>query len=272
MSIASIFRNIPSFKGKLRLAKRLIRRSPVDVEIPTKTGRFILPNVIDNQYFELYVNGSYEKKVFEYIVNNVPTNGVFLDIGANIGAISIPVALARPDIKIIAIEAMPHIFSYLKKNIALNKIDNIQALNICCADVEGRHVRFYHHEELLGNSSFHSLHTDKYIELITTTIDVQLQQMQVEKVDLIKIDTEGSEGLIFKGGLNCLRNHKPKILFEFVASYEEAIEGLSIGDSQEILKQLGYAIYYFEHYPHQHNLKSTLMQGGFELIAIPECQ
>jgi FkbM family methyltransferase len=269
MSLDTIFRKVPSFKGKLRLAKRLISRNIVDAEIATKAGKFILPNVIDNQYFELYVNGSYERKVVDYIVNNIPTNGVFLDIGANIGAISIPVAIARPDITIIAIEAMPHIFSYFKRNLELNNIDNVRALNVCCADVEGRHIRFYHHEELFGNSSFHSLHTNKHIELVTTTIDVQLQSIQVKQVDVIKIDTEGSEGLIFKGGLNSLRNYKPKILFEFVASYEEAIEGLAIGASQQILKQLGYDIYHFEYYPHQHSLESTLMQGGFELIAIP---
>jgi len=69
-----------------------------------------LPNLEDGQYFELYCRGSYEPALVKYIVHNTSANGCLLDVGGNIGSITIPVARARPDAKIITIEALPRNF------------------------------------------------------------------------------------------------------------------------------------------------------------------
>src|SRR5690348_11541631 len=122
MILDTLYRNIPSFKGKLRLANLLYKRDRKDVVVETKSGKFLLPNLTDNQYFEIYAKGSYEPELVKYIINTLPKNGCLLDTGANIGAVSIPVALARPDVTIVSIEALPPNFTYLEKNIQLNNL------------------------------------------------------------------------------------------------------------------------------------------------------
>lgn len=268
MQLGSLFRGVRSFKGKLRLANLLINRDGTDVRIDSRAGKFLLPNITDNQYFELYVNGIYEKKLVDYIIANLPHGGTLLDIGANIGSISIPVALARADARIIAIEALPVNYRYLTENLALNKVPNVQALNLCCSDSDGKTVRFYHHDKLKGNSSFHSLHTSHFVELTTCTVDLKLKEIGVEKVDLLKIDTEGSEALIFRGALETLKSSRPLVLFEFIAAYEAATEGLRPGESQEILRSLGYTLYYFDQYPQLKAVDGLLTKDGYELLAL----
>jgi hypothetical protein len=115
--IHTLFNFLPLFKGKLCLAKLFIINKKNEREVITPKGiRYCLPNLEEVVSLELYVNGVYEKDTIEFICNSIPKNGVFIDVGANIGAICLEVAIARPDITVYAFEASPKVFSYLKNN------------------------------------------------------------------------------------------------------------------------------------------------------------
>lgn len=267
MNIYTLLRALPPFRGKLRIARLLRKKDGTDLMFESSYGKFILPHLNDNQYLELYTNGKYETHLIDFIISNLPEKGTFLDIGGNIGAICIPVAKARPDINIISIEALPLNYAYLIKNIENNNIKNILPLNICCSDSEAKIIRFYFEDSMNGNSSFHSLHTTNFIELETHTIDKELEKLKIDKVDLLKIDTEGSEAMIFKGGTKLLGKMRPKIVFEFIDVYENAIPGLKAGDAQQILLDNNYTLYSFDN---TLPLKHKLVKGGGEFLALPE--
>jgi hypothetical protein len=88
-----------------------------NLQISTKSGLFELPNLVEIISFELFVNGYYERGLIELLRKSIPKNGVFIDIGGNIGSISISLALSRPDIKMISVEASPWIYKVLHKNV-----------------------------------------------------------------------------------------------------------------------------------------------------------
>src|SRR5450631_1930090 len=117
MNMSSIFRKLPLFKGKLRLARFLCRKSireAQDIWIRGKYGCvYLLPNLIENVSLEIYVNGIYEQSSLDFLVKKIPPGGVFLDLGANIGAISAPLSRRRKDIRIVCAEASPRLFGYL---------------------------------------------------------------------------------------------------------------------------------------------------------------
>lgn len=269
MKFDTLYRQLPLFKGKTRLAGYLFNRNITDVLVNTKSGNFRLPNLKDNQYFELYSRGIYEPELVKYIMKTLPENGCLLDVGANVGSITVPIALARPDVKIISVEALPYNFNYLRENIQLNKLNNVILLNVCFSNSDGKVIRFYHHKTMLGSSAFHSLHSNDFVELITKTLDQQLRELSIDSVDMLKIDTEGSEALIFKGAENLLRKSKPIILFEFNEPYENAIEGLRAGDAQQILIDAGYKIFDFDDYPDKKLFTNALRKGSGEFLAIP---
>ncbi len=268
MTFDQFYRKLPSFKGKLRLANMLFGRAATNKYVETKSGNFFLPNLKDNQYFEIYTKGNYEPDLVKFIVKALPPNGCLLDIGANIGSVAIPVALARPDVKIISVEALPRNFEFLLKNIQANKLTNIHALNVCCSNVDGKVMKFYHHEYKVGSSSFHSLHSKDYVELITKTLDRQLEELGIDKADVMKIDTEGSEALIFQGASNLFKKSKPVVLFEFNEFYEKAVEGLQSGDAQQLLLNEGYQIFNFDSYPNEKPFPEALVKGSGEFLAI----
>jgi hypothetical protein len=115
--IQIIFNSLPLFRGKLRIARLLIRNIKSEVTFIThKKTSYTVPNLIENVSFELFVNGIYEPDIIAYICSTIPKNGVFIDVGANIGAISIEVAKARQDVTVYAFEASVKVFSYLQIN------------------------------------------------------------------------------------------------------------------------------------------------------------
>jgi FkbM family methyltransferase len=246
--LISLLHNLPDFKGKRRIAKWLLGEYLKTTRDTIINGagklKFKLPNVIETIGFEILVNGVYEKETSDFIISHIPANGVFLDVGANIGAIAFPVCHKRKDIKTICIEASPRVFEYLKYNKDLNRIDNCTLLNNAVGESNGQMVSFYSPAEQFGKGSLSSVFTDnaEHVEMIT--IDSLLEKNNIKKVDFIKIDVEGYEYHAFKGAqLLFSDSTAPDMLFEFVDWAENLAKDVKPGDSQLLLKSFGYNIY-----------------------------
>lgn len=66
----------------------------------------------------------YEKETIDFLIKNIQTNKIFLDLGANMGSICLPICKVRKDIKAICVEAAPWIFELLETNVQRNSIAN----------------------------------------------------------------------------------------------------------------------------------------------------
>ena len=132
-ALFSFFRELPLFKGKTRLAKALAGsyiQEAKNVAIKGRYGiKYLVPNLVENIGFDLMLNGIYEPDTVSFIIERIPSNGVFFDIGANIGAITLPVVNKRKDINAICVEASPRVFAYLQENIAAINNKNITLVN-----------------------------------------------------------------------------------------------------------------------------------------------
>lgn len=132
--LVKILQALPEFKGKTRLSKFLFRNTintAKDVIIAGQKGlKYKVPNFIEPIGLNTLMNGVHEKETSEYIMKRVPRNGVFADIGANIGTITLFIASQRTDLKIFSVEASPRVFRYMKENIEMNGIKNCTLINL----------------------------------------------------------------------------------------------------------------------------------------------
>jgi hypothetical protein len=69
------------------------------------------------------------------------------------------------------------------------------------------------------------------------TIDNIFQQQQIDHIDFIKIDVEGSEAEVLEGARNCLEEYCPNIWIEMNPEYLDAAI-----HSYNMLKKLGYVL------------------------------
>jgi FkbM family methyltransferase len=267
-----IFRDLPLFKGKERLARILLKKDlkeKKDFLIKGKYGcEYFVPNLSENIGFEIYINGIYEESTSRFIAGKMPVNGVFLDLGANIGAITIPVISKRKDIKAVCVEAAPWLCKYLERNLASNGGNNIRCINRALFYTDHETLNFYSPVGKFGKGSLSPVFTKEVIPVHTIKLDTLLREGGYGKVDLIKIDVEGYESHVFRGATELLsRADAPDIIFEFVDWAEDIAIGADIGDSQKFLRGLGYRIFYFKDKGNMEEVGGILTRGFFMLFA-----
>ena len=249
-SFTAFLRKLPYFNGKARLARMFLKNNGVTFDSCTVEGRhgvqYFVPNTFDTIGFFILIDGIYERKVSRFIVKNMVPGGIFLDLGVNIGAISLPVARKRKDVQILGVEAADEVYAILEKNISLNQLENVAAVNRLLSDSDGDLVPFYSTLERFGKGSISPVFSNDPKLVSSVTIDRLVSDHSLAHVDLIKADVEGYEYVVFKGGQSLLSApNAPDIIFEFAAWAEGLVKGLSLGDSQRILLEYGYSLFDF---------------------------
>ncbi|MHA4808316.1 FkbM family methyltransferase [Flavitalea flava] len=267
----SIFRKLPLFRGKTRLAKFFLNNSLAhkkDVWVKGKYGcEYLLPNLLENISFDIFVNGIYEEATSGFFVNRLPEGGVFLDLGANIGTISIPLRRQRKDVRIVCVEAAPWLFGYLQRNLSQNGFGDVHAVNKALYYKDNEELNFYSPDEKFGKGSLSPVFTKEGVKVITITVDTLVKELNLHKVDIIKIDVEGYEYQVFKGAEELLkREDAPDILFEF-ADWAEELAGLSKGSAQSLLKEWGYSLSIFDDDGRMRPIPGILSEGNVMIYA-----
>ena len=218
--------------GVIRKINRYSNYIPWNIYIKNEDGLFL-----NNKFSLCFINSNcheYEiKKYFE-----IPSDGVFIDIGANNGKYSIMLGNKYINSKIIAIEPEPNNINFLKKNIELNNLKNIEVIEKGIYS-DNKNMNFY----IVKNNQEHSLdknwrNVNKSINIRTITIDNLMKELKLKKVDLIKIDIEGVELHAIKGALKTIEKYKPKIIIETIDHFQikNSNEIKTINQSDKILK------------------------------------
>ena len=271
LNMENAFRNLPDFKGKRRLAKFLFREQLNSVKEVQLRGKYscsyFVPNLRENVGLDIFVNGVYEEDTIDFLDKHLPPNGGYLDLGANIGAVVIPLCKRRPDIKAIAVEAAPWVFNYLEKNIRLNQLDNIVSLNNALFDKDNEQMDFFSPEEKFGKGSLAPVFSQDAVKVNSKKVDTILREQNFAHVNAVKADVEGFEYFVFKGGKELFsRPDAPDIVFEFVDWAEALAMGLTPGSAQKLLKEYHYDLYKIEK-SKLVKLDAVLESGAAELFA-----
>jgi FkbM family methyltransferase len=272
----ALFRNLPAFKGKNRLAALFLKKkldTSKDILVRGKYAcSYLLPNLIENVSREIFINGIYEQDTSDFFVGRSPQNGVFLDLGANIGAISVPLYRKRNDLRIVGVEAAPWLFPYLQRNFEQNGLGNASLVNKALFNKDDQDIDFYAPDVKFGKGSLSPTYTDKAIKVRTIRLDTLIGQLQLPRVDIIKIDVEGHEYHVFEGAEMLLgRPDAPDIFFEFEDWAENAAK-LAPGTAQSYLLTKGYALYKVEDGNRLNALAQPLTKGSTMLLATKKDQ
>ena len=216
---------------------------PDPVEFKAHYGiQYKIPNTIENLSAELLINGIYENDIINFIAGIIPNGGIFFDVGANIGAIGLPVLKKCRNISYYAFEPTPSTFDHLKYNLGKNKISNCSMNQALVHAEDDGQFRFYTGDKN-GKNSLASSYSSNYIEMPGLSLDTFCEKNKIECIDLIKIDVQGFEMYVFQGMKRMLKEKRVKhILFEFEA-WAEQDAALDIGSSQKEIVNSGYALF-----------------------------
>ena len=150
-------------------------------------------------------------------------SGMVLDIGANLGTFCIPLARKIPKLKFHAFEPQRIINYQLCANVVINGLDNVYTYELALSN-EDTDVELampdYAKETNIGAFSIDAeVRKNEYeCATVNTTDKIQLiplDMMLFDNIKLIKIDVEGHELEVLKGGIETIKaNNYPPIIFE----------------------------------------------------------
>lgn len=203
-----------------------------------------------SEYIErrVWMLGEYEPEVCSVFNAFVPKNGIVLDIGANIGINSIRLSkCVTTGGRVFSFEPIPFNQNRLKKNLALNTIQNVtivpNALGLVDEEVK---VIFNEQEENMGAISLRNQNLEG-ISVQVINGDKWIKENNIEHVDFMKIDVEGFEWNVISGLLETIKRDRPRILIEWDLNYLK-YSGDSTEEWQKFIEDLGYQIYQINRY------------------------
>ena len=175
-----------------------------------------------------------------------------IDIGANIGDTTVPIALASGASGLtLGFDPNPYVFKILQKNASLNKDKtNIEAIPFAITERE-EEFYFISSEASFANGGISTTKESKHGKFIYPgkIKGVNLKKFLEEnyknwlpKFSFIKIDTEGYDKEILKSIKDLITVFKPTIIAE---SFDKASNAEKI-ELYEVIEQLGYDVFYFE--------------------------
>ena len=157
---------------------------------------------------------AYNRQMHEVIKRVLKEDLIGIDVGCYKGEILAAMIQAAPKAKHIAFEPIPALYNELKKKFAGQNADIIQmAVGEKKGVTEFTHV--VSNEAYSGFKERTYARKDEKIEKIQVNVGTLDELVAVERqVGLIKIDVEGAELLVLKGGRKLIGKHKPVIIFE----------------------------------------------------------
>lgn len=217
--------------------------------------------------------GCWEPAIDYIIAHHMKKDGIFIDVGANIGYHSLSTALLLPKAECIAFEPHPQIFEQLKANIELNQFKNIVPHNMAVGDFCGSTTI-----NLTNDTSYNrglstilsdsSLENESHkVDVKIMTLDEFLDQEEKKRVNVMKIDTQGYEYQVLKGALDTIKRSKPVILMEI-----HRISGMEVKEILNLLPDyLHFQLDVWRGHlqPIERN-DSNIYDDNFDIVCVPK--
>ena len=184
-----------------------------------------------------------EQHFFVDHVAKVP--GDVIDIGANIGIVSVLLASEFPKRVVHAIEPAPTTIVALEKNVALNALTNVRIHQLAVADQPGSLA--FNANPVERATARIATEQDTHVQIVeATTLDLFVQREAITEVALLKIDVEGFESVVFAGARDVLAKRLPRVIFMEVCPPLTLSAGFDPAEPARIVQRAGYAWFRLE--------------------------
>jgi FkbM family methyltransferase len=199
--------------------------------------------------FSIYLLGSFERSTMTALGKLVREGDVVFDIGANIGAHTLTLARSvGPSGRVYAFEPTDFAFAKLKRNLSLNpelesRTRSHQTL-FAGEQTAPRAPQIYASWPLKKEDPVHPKHRGRLVTTLQASVDTLdhfVEREAISQLHLIKIDVDGHEYPVLKGGLNVLARFRPTLVME-MSPYVHNEQHHGFRSLVALLEEAGYLI------------------------------
>jgi FkbM family methyltransferase len=240
LGAASLVRHLPNKPKKIRavVAYRLAAHPCQGLALIPALGGSQLTVDLEDWTHRLYALGELDQINVAWLTRFIPPDGVFVDVGANIGLYTCPIArhLLNGGI-VVAVEPLDRAVTLLNENIRLNKLENVEVIQAAASDSDGTLPLFEPPTEGHASSGHVRVSDPGAWRPLGSTPTIRLDDLLADRhVDAVKIDVEGHELRVLEGLASVLDRCRPVVLCEAIVP--DVIEGL-----MTLRRSLGYTAF-----------------------------
>ncbi|MGQ0431766.1 MAG: FkbM family methyltransferase, partial [Microthrixaceae bacterium] len=198
------------YRRVARLAAGSQRNIPV-----TFRGLDLLAPAADVTITPTLATGDYERTAIDAFIRLVPTGGTVVDVGANIGVLSLLAARAvGPRGTVFAFEPIRQNRDLASSNAARNGIANIRMIDKAVGDTEGLLTLYRSEADCGTHSAGLASGTPERVEVVR--LEDWVSREGLTSIAALKIDVEGFDGFVLDGARRLVIAWRPVILIEYV--------------------------------------------------------
>jgi FkbM family methyltransferase len=249
-----ILNNLPITRLKLFLARILfLIVKPfygTKQRIIKRNGLFFEVDITEGLDLSLFLFGNFQRHVSDNKYLRLNEDAIIMDVGANVGIMTLHFAKKAAKGKVYAFEPTHYAFKKLQRNIVLNpelepRIQLTQTF-LSCTEKKSKPITAYSSWKInkkVGENQ-HPVHGGAAMStegVPTTTIDEFVKEYNIDRIDFIKIDTDGHEFDVLSGGRNTIEQLRPQIIFE-LGQYVMAEHEIDFMDYLHFFKKFNYTL------------------------------
>lgn len=203
-----------------------------------------------NGYIQSLKKTSFKEDAFEVQYKILSGEARFIfDVGANRGDTAIKYSTLFDQAKVYAFEPFPETFEKLLNNI--KDYEKIVPGQYAIADKKGQAVLFSNFNEdtnsllpsdKIGLSSDQQVKNKSSITVQTETIDSFCRNNNIQQIDILKMDIQGSELAALKGAVDLLEKRKIKLIYTETYFKQQYLGQPLFHDISSFLYSYGYVI------------------------------
>lgn len=217
---------------------------PARIQVEPRMSFFLDPR--DLVAVSILRGGEWQPEIWEALSPVLHGGAVFLDVGAHIGYFSIKAAVSMGNTgRVVAFEPNPETLKVLRDNVSANRAGNVIVEPIACTDREETLALYAGPGSNTGMSSLANENVPwddappKRYAVRCRPIDDVVRELNLARVDAIKIDVEGAEVGVLRGAFHTLQRFHPTLVVEVVpeqlANFHHTVDDLNT-----IIREAGY--------------------------------
>lgn len=248
-------RNIEEPVIRWRQNRAVLRTAPIVFE--DIYGIRFIKYSWDTRPLDLLLHREHEKAQFQVMDLLLRPGAVVFDVGANVGFHSVFASRRiNPNGKLYAFEPVPNTYWMLRETLALNRCENVEALQMAVTNNNGtaqmnifdsayseyNSLGYFKMPTLEGKTVF----PETTLQVPAISIDTFTLDRGIYEIDLLKVDVEGFEKFVFEGTRAVLREHRVKYICFEISKDPLDGAGFKAKDIFQELEASGYQAWDFD--------------------------
>jgi FkbM family methyltransferase len=243
---ARVGRVLPDVRGRGRIAislSSLLMKAGADpiIEGRMASGHCMRLDCRVPSHCWAFFSGRYDDSKIAVLLSLMRPGGIALDVGANIGFYTVPLAIQAKAIgsKVVSFEPIPSNAAWLRHNLGLNDCGDVVKVIESALGNESGLADIVLTDDFLagdvGNATIMSqaLYEEKFAQFARTAVKIDTLDRTWSgrgRIDVVKVDVEGHETQFLEGGRKTIAAHRPALLIE-VNRVHQALRGIDFNEA-----------------------------------------